>query len=115
MLRMAVVHATTGAVVSTNDALLVPPAHVTLARARVEASVADHVNVDGTVDVTVTAVGAPALYVVLTTTCAGRFSRNGLVVVPSVGAVVVQFVPWEPVNLAVLAASVRVDYLAENL
>ena len=89
--------------------LRLPPANVT---ATVGAATAA-----GTVPITLRT-NATALFVVLTSHAAGRFSDNSLLL--EAGAATVDFISWEAggvdsTQLALLRSTLRVEHLAENL
>lgn len=92
-----------------NVQLLAPPKGLLLEPAvNLTASVADEVNADGTVDVTLTTDGA-ALFTTLTTLAQGRFSDNALLVTPP--SATVKFLPWGELDLALLQNSTRAQHL----
>jgi len=64
---------------------------------------------DGSVPITLVA-SATAVFVTLTTEAQGRFSDNALILPP--GVTEVSFLPWSPVNLTVLSATLRLESLA---
>lgn len=102
---------------------LAPPKDLRLRRANVRATVVDDGRNadDGSVEITISA-DAPALYVMLTTQSAGRFSRNAFAVVPSMittgggnpsaAAAVVRFVPWGELDEELLRRTLRVEDLS---
>ena len=77
--------------------------------ANVQATVANSVNPDGTIDITLTTDNV-AMYVVLTTRAHGRFSDNAFVLLP--GQRVVQFISFDGPDLAKLTVTLRVEHLA---
>lgn len=75
-------------------------------------SVAPVANPDGSIDVTLNTANV-AVFVVLTTLAQGRFSDNVFVLLPA--AMTVQFIPFGPLDRAVLVGTLRVEHLASYL
>eukprot|EP01048_Picozoa_sp_COSAG05_P004575 COSAG05_NODE_251_length_12871_cov_4.691669_9_plen_339_part_00 len=103
-----------GTQVSHNVNPFVAPKH--MAKSLLKAVVSFTVEASGSITLTTT---ATALYVVLTTAAAGRFSDNAFLLEASEPKVI-EFVSWEPggmdaTQLAVLKSSLRVEHLQENL
>lgn len=98
-----------GSVVSNNDIALLPPVNFTLPATTLSVSVANTANPDGSVDVTVTT-NAVSVYTTLTTLAQGRFDDNAFVLVPP--SRTIRFVPFGPLDLATLKASIRVEDVA---
>ena len=93
-----------------------PPRELRLPAASVTATVGA-VTAAGTVPITLRT-NATALFVVLTSQAAGRFSDNSLLL--EAGAATVDFISWEAggvdsTQLALLRSTLRVEHLAENL
>ena len=91
-----------------------PPRELRLPAANVTATVGA-ATAAGTVPITLRT-NATALFVVLTSQAAGRFSDNSLLL--EAGAATVDFISWEEFGasqLATLKSSLRVEHLAENL
>eukprot|EP01052_Picozoa_sp_SAG31_P020591 SAG31_NODE_1556_length_7893_cov_1.993585_5_plen_144_part_00 len=105
-----------GALQSKNTLPFVAPkAMVGLPAAHITATVGRKQAHNGVVPITLTT-NATAMYVVLTTTAAGRFSDNAFLL--EAGQTVVDFFPWSDMNaenMALLSASLRVEHLADNL
>ncbi len=99
------------ALVSSNLVLLAPPAALAAPAAAVAFTVADAVNADGTVDITLTT-DAPALFVTLTALAQGRFSDNAFLLLPGAPRVVT-YIPFvAPTDYATLATTLRVEHAA---
>lgn len=96
-----------GARIVDNFELLAPLWRVQLPPATVAAAVGAPAA-DGSVPITLTA-SATALFVHLTTLAQGRFSDNSLILLP--GSTVVSFLPWGPLDVALLTASLRVEHV----
>eukprot|EP01050_Picozoa_sp_SAG11_P006275 SAG11_NODE_480_length_9107_cov_7.433171_3_plen_123_part_00 len=109
-----------GALQSKNIVPFVAPkAMVGLPAAAVTANVGIQQAGSGSVPITLTT-NATAMYVVLTTAAAGRFSDNAFLM--ETGQTVVDFLPWwsdhpgmHSEGMALLNASLRVENLSENL
>ena len=78
---VAQVFNTSGERVCNNVIPLLPPMNLSVAMAKVTATVSDTINADGTVDIAVKT-DKVALYVVLTTAAHGRFSDNAFLLMP---------------------------------
>ncbi len=99
-----------GALLAENFELLAAPYLLAFpAAAAVSAAVAPAPSADGSVAVTLTA-SATALFVTLTTLAQGRFSDNAVILPP--GASTLAFIPWGPLNLTLLASTLRVEHVA---
>jgi len=96
-----------GAPIADNFELLAPLWRVQLPPATVTAAVGAPAA-DGSVPITLAA-SATALFVHLTTLAQGRFSDNSLILRP--GSTVVSFIPWAPLDLALLTTSLRVEHV----
>ena len=107
MLQLALTRAD-GSLAADNFELFTEPYRLALPQATVSASVGSP-NANGTVPITITT-SATALFVTLTTLASGRFSDNGLILAP--GDTPVEFLPWGPLNVSLLARSLRVESLA---
>jgi beta-mannosidase len=101
-----------GSIVSENPQLLAVPGLLAFPAADVTAQVAGAANADGSVNVTLAST-ATALFVTLTTAAQGRFAPN-VFMMPGAGAKVAQFLPFAaaPLDLALLADTLRVDHVA---
>jgi hypothetical protein len=114
------------------EMILAPPHALKLPTVTATAAVAAAPNADGSVDITVTATGGAAVYTVLTTKAQGRFSDNAFLVAGGGGTNFdtggpgsvtssatftkrVSFLPWGPLDIALLKSSLRVEHLQENL
>jgi beta-mannosidase len=116
-------------VLASNLQLLAPPSSLALARGvTVSAAVGTPAPDGSRIPVTVTATGGAAVLVVLTTLAQGRFSDNALPLLPPGAPVTVDFLPMvaasrigagagplPPLDAALLAASLRVEHLAQYL
>ena len=105
-----------GSVRSHNTILFAPPRGLRLPAANVSATVGEATPGTGHVPITLRST-ATALYVVLTTAAAGRFSDNAFVL-HSGEPRTVNFVAWSAlgvVETALLHSSLRVEHLAEML
>ena len=108
VLSAAFVDAVTGETLARNTILLTTPQHLALSPVRLSATV-QSVNADASVDVYITKkAGTPvALWVTLTTQAQGRFSDNAFVMAEE--EVVVQFIPFGPLDTTLLRTSLRVE------
>lgn len=97
-----------GARVADNFELFTEPYRMAIPESTVTFSVGTPAH-DGSVPITLVA-SATAVFVTLTTEAQGRFSDNTLILPP--GVTEVSFLPWSPVNLTVLSATLRVESLA---
>eukprot|EP01047_Picozoa_sp_COSAG01_P027786 COSAG01_NODE_1845_length_9070_cov_16.651806_5_plen_195_part_00 len=111
-----------GAVLASNVQLLTPPGKLNASRTvRITALVGEANATDGSVPVTITAAsgsgsgggGAPALFVTLSTAANGRFDDNFLTLLQ--GSRVLRFLPFAPDQRDVLAHTLRVNTLGEQL
>ena len=99
--------------IAENFELLAQPFALALPPAATVVATIGAPSADGSVPVTLTA-NATALFVTLTTLAAGRFSDNSLFAVLP-GETVVRFLPWGPLDAALLAESLRVEHLGGYL
>lgn len=97
-----------GTLVADNFELLTPPYKMSLPAATVTAA-AGTPAADGTVPIVLTS-DKTALFVVLTTLAQGRFSDNAVIIAP--GQTTLSFIPWGPLELALLTSSLRVEHVA---
>lgn len=113
LLRVDVFHVNGGHAtrLSQEDMLLAPPKHLVLPEANVTARVAEVAEDDGTVAIDLFST-APAVGVVLTTLCQGRFSDNFVTVLPG-APTRLQFVPFEPPDVSLLRSSLRVEHVQQ--
>ena len=109
-LLQIVVSNTTGAEMSVNTVPFVAPKAMRLPKASVSVSVGA-ATAGGEVPIELSS-DAVALFVVLTTRAAGRFSRNAFLLQ---GQATVAFLPWTALNLTLLKSTLRVEHLAEAL
>jgi hypothetical protein len=91
--------------------LPVAPSALHLQSAAVTATAADAVDEDGALAIVLETSGNPALFVTLTTLADGRFSDNAVLLRPGAPRTVT-FIPFGPLDMALLAASLRVEHLA---
>jgi len=98
--------------VSSNEILLAPPKDLRLPQSTVTTTIASQPNADGTIDIRVHAT-ATALFVTLTTLAQGRFSDNSFALPP--GETKITFIPIGMPDRPLLAKSLRVEHLQENL
>ena len=96
-----------GQLLAENFELLAPVWRLALPPAVVTAQVGSQ-QADGSVPITLTA-SATAMFVHLTTLAQGRFSDNSLILAPGVSTV--SFIPWGPLDAALLSSSLRVDHV----
>ena len=111
---MAVVTDAAGNEVSHNIVPFVAPKAMTLQSHTLHTTVGPIVN--GTVEISVLCEYSAALFVVLTTRAAGRFSKNAFLL--EEGSTTVTFIPWDVLNETtwqLLNASLRVEHLADAL
>ena len=80
-----------------------------LPAAVVTTAIAPSPNPDGSINITVSTSGVAA-FVTLTTRAAGRFSDNAFVLVPP--SAVITFLPFGPLDLSTLTASLRSEHVA---
>eukprot|EP00039_Didymoeca_costata_P007213 m.97371 g.97371 ORF g.97371 m.97371 type:complete len:1025 (-) comp13593_c0_seq2:109-3183(-) len=107
VLQMNVVY--DGVTATSNTLLLAAPKNLKLQPADVTATVADKVNTDGSVSITIKST-APAVAVVLTTLAQGRFSNNMFTVLPTTETTV-QFIPFDGnANIDILKTTLRVEH-----
>lgn len=98
-----------GGAVMENFNLLAPPKYLSgVQKSTTRVTVADKLNPDGSVDVTVTS-QTSAVWVTVTTMANGRFSDNAFVMPP--GSRTLQFIPFgaKEADLAELKATIRVE------
>jgi len=107
VLLLALTENDSGAVLAENFELLAPVWRLALPPAVVTAQVGSQ-QADGSVPITLTA-SATAMFVHLTTLAQGRFSDNSLILAPGVSTV--SFIPWGPLDAALLSSSLRVDHV----
>ena len=99
-------------VVAENWALLASPASTSFPSAAAVALAAAVGEPDAAGEVPITlSCQATAIFVTLTTLAQGRFSDNAIII-PGPGNATVNFVPWGPLNLALLKSSLRVEHVA---
>lgn len=106
----------TGRVLDEHLVPLTAPANLRVPRAAVSAAVAPAPHADGSVDVTVAAADAVALFVTLTAAAPGRFSDNAFTLLPGAPRALT-WLPFAPggdatANRALLAATLRVEDLS---
>ena len=77
--------------------------------ANVSFSISSAPNPDGSVNITVTT-DATAVYVTLTTLANGRFSDNAFLLLPP--SVLIRFIPFGALDLALLTSSLRAEHAA---
>ena len=114
LMRIEVFRDTQGvlALLSQEDMLLAPPKHLALPQATVTAVVSSSLAADGSATITLSA-SAPAVGVILTTLCQGRFSDNLIVVLPQTPRVV-SFLPFDDdVDVAELRSTLRIEHAQE--
>jgi hypothetical protein len=98
---------------STNLLPFLPPKAMRLPEANVTAIVSV-VNTSADAAQVTLSTNATALYVVLTTQAAGRFEDNSVLL--EVGHPrTIAFIPWAPMDAALLQRTLRVEHLADNL
>lgn len=100
--------------VSHNVVPFVAPKAMVLQSHALHTTVSPMVN--GTVEISVLCEYSAALYVVLTTRAAGRFSKNAFLL--EEGATTVTFIPWGTMNETtweLLNSTLRVEHLADAL
>ena len=107
VLLLNLTNAADGSPIVDNFELLAPLWRVQLPPATVTAAVGAPAA-DGSVPITLAA-SATALFVHLTTLAQGRFSDNSLILRP--GSTAVSFIPWAPLDLALLTTSLRVEHV----
>eukprot|EP00730_Choanoeca_flexa_P008569 TRINITY_DN12506_c0_g2_i18.p1 TRINITY_DN12506_c0_g2~~TRINITY_DN12506_c0_g2_i18.p1 ORF type:complete len:975 (+),score=156.28 TRINITY_DN12506_c0_g2_i18:81-2927(+) len=98
--------------VCNNVIAMTPPASMKLPLATVTFEVDDHLNADGSVDITLQS-DRVAMYVTLTTLAQGRFSDNAFIIMP--GKKTIRFLPYENFDLTSLRSTLRAEHLANNL
>ena len=104
--------AASGALLAENWALLASPASTSFPSAAAVALAAAVGEPDAAGEVPITlSCQATAIFVTLTTLAQGRFSDNAIII-PGPGNATVNFVPWGPLNLALLKSSLRVEHVA---
>ena len=99
---------------SNNIVPFVPPKAMTLQSHTLHLTVGPIAN--GEVEISVLCEYSAALYVVLTTRAAGRFSKNAFLL--EEGATTVTFIPWGTLNETawqLLNSSLRVEHLADAM
>ena len=105
-----------GAVVTEHSMLLTEPMHMALTPLALTVTVATEPNADGSIDVTITRADSSstnaALFVTLTTAANGRFSENVFVLHRPT---TIQFIPFGPLQQALLISTVRVEHVADYL
>jgi hypothetical protein len=106
---------TTGSKLATNWELLGLPGHLSLSSPSLSWAIASNPNVDGSVNVTVTANTAPAAFVTLTTLAQGRFSDNVFWISTSGTSQTVSFIPFGVLDLDTLTDTLRVEHLQQYL
>ena len=98
-----------GNVVADNFELLAPMGSMTLPAASVNVSVG-MLGPTGNVPITL-ASSATALFVTLTTLAQGRFSDNAFLLPAGQLGVVVDFIPWGPLDYDLLNSTLRVEHV----
>ena len=107
ILRAALVDPITATTLARNTILLTTPQHLALQPVTLTATVVE-AGADATVDVYVAKkAGGVALWVTLTTLAQGRFSENAFVMAED--EVVVQFIPFGALDVALLRKTLRVE------
>ena len=95
--------------IAHNVLLLTAPQHLQLQPVGLSVLYGPSANVDGTLDLVLTKpAGSPAaVFVTLTTLAQGRFSTNGFVM--DSRSTTVQFIPFGPLDVALLKRSLRIE------
>lgn len=108
-IALLAIHNSAGDVIVDNFELLTDPFAMTLPAANVTFSIGA-TSPDGTVPITLST-DKTALFVTMTTLAQGRFSDNAIFMSPE-QPTIVSFIPWAPLDSALLASSLRVEHLA---
>ena len=109
MLRAAFVDPITTETLARNNILFTTPQFLTLSPVQLSVQVSSSINADASVDIfLMKKAGTPAaMWVTLTTLAQGRFSDNSFVMVDE--QVVVQFIPFGPLDAVLLKKTLRVE------
>ena len=108
ILKAVFIDSVTSDIVARNTILFTIPQHLTLQPVQLTATVSSSIRADASVDVYISKQGAPAaVWVTLTTQAQGRFSDNAFVMEDD--EVVVQFIPFGPLDTALLQTTLRVE------
>ena len=108
ILRATYTDPVSGIVLAHNTILLTTPSKLALQPLNVTATYGPSANLDGSLDVVLTkSGGGAAVFVTLTTQAQGRFSTNGFVMDDM--HTTVQFIPFGPLDAAVLRRTLRVE------